>query len=660
MKVSKKKWIRFRVYLVGAIYVAGLGVVLARAYQLQVLKREHLGSIARAGYEGVVKLPPKRGAIFDRQGDDLALSVEVGSIYAHPKRVSNKANVAARLSKILDVRKGEVLSLLNDSRSFVWMKRRVPPEQAKQVEQLGADGLGVVTETRRYYPGKEIAAHLIGFAGDDNQGLEGLEKKYEEFLSGPQYRLIQMRDALGRPFSLSEPVQSENKRHDIILTIDRAMQYSAQHALKAAVEKSRAKGGHCVIVEPETGAILAMAVVPEFNPNIFLKYSPEHWRNRCITDVFEPGSTIKAFLLAACLEEGIVTPHTMFDCEHGRYVIDGHVIHDTHEYDLLSVWDIVMLSSNIGAVKLGQKLGYPKFHAYLEKFGFGRKTGVDLLGEREGFLRPPEEAKHIEQANAFFGQGLTTTSLQLTMAMAAIANGGNLMRPYVVRAITDESGRVVRETGPEIVRRVFSRRTAKKVAQILEDVASEDGTGSKAAIDGFRVAGKTGTAQKVDATTRQYSSSKYVSTFVGFAPAEDPKLVILAMIDEPEGQRYGGLVAGPVFREVGQWCLNHLRINPSIRVAEADKGIQSRTARSSSPTPALEKAVSEVRNDLKLTAGLLPDFRGLTMREVLREGETLGIKVALEGTGFAFKQDPGPGFPLQQVKTVKVTFKSSR
>ena len=652
MKVKEKKWIRFRVYLVAAFFLLGLGTVLARAYQLQVLNKDRLAVIAQEGYVGTIKLPPKRGTIYEREGNELALSIEVGSVYAHPRQIEEKNNTAKQLSRVLGERQQKILKLIKKNRSFVWVKRRIAPDQAKKVSALELKGVGVTTETKRYYPGKEIAAHLIGFVGAENQGLEGLERKYEKLLVGSQYSLIQMRDALGRLFSISRPIPSGHEMRGLVLTIDKDIQYKAQQALQGAVEKAKARAGHCIVVNPETGEILAMAVVPAFNPNIFSKYRPYQWRNRTITDCYEPGSTMKAFLLAACLEESVVTPHTNFDCEQGKYKIGSHAVRDTHKHGVLTVSDIIVHSSNIGAIKIGEKLGNATFYEYLRNFGFGRKTGVDLLGERKGFVRPPKKARQIDRAALCFGQGMTTTSLQLVMAMAAIANGGKLMRPYVVKAVVDESGRVIKETYPKMVTRVISPRTAKKVAGILEGVVSENGTGPQAAIKGFRVSGKTGTAQKVDPKTGTYSKTKDVATFVGFAPAGRPKLVILVMIDEPKGISYGGVIAGPVFSEVGLWSLNHLRVIPQIKLVDKGTDVEEETDISSEPEP-----LKNEQPPVKVEAGFLPDFSGLGMREVLKKGRSLGLKVILKGTGLAVRQEPGPGSPLKMISSIKVSFR---
>ncbi len=651
MKLKEKKWIRFRIHLVSVFFICGLIAIFIRVYQLQVLQQDYLRGIAENGIIGTTKLPPERGVIYDREGHELAISVQVGSVFAHPKQIKEINKTAGQLSEILGEKQGKILKILKRNRSFVWVKRRISQTLTEQIKALNLRGLGVTTETRRYYPGRETAAHMIGFTGTDNQGLEGLEKKYDGLLKGPEENLAFMRDALGRPFAVVRPITSDKKKHSLFLTIDKDIQYKAQQSLRAAVQKAKAKGGHCIVLDPNTGEILAMAVTPEFNPNVFFQYKPYQWRNRAITDCFEPGSTIKAFLLSAALEESVVTPETRFYCEQGKFKVGGRVVHDTHKYGNLSAADIVIYSSNIGAIKIGRKLGYQKFTDYLRNFGFGSKTEIELLGERSGFIRNAEDAREIDQATHFFGQGMTTTSLQMAMAMGAIANGGKLMRPYIVSKVIDESGHIVEKTEPKVVRKAISTETARKVAVILEGVATEAGTAEKSAIDGFRVAGKTGTSQKVDPETKRYSKTKYVASFVGFVPSEKPRLVILVMIDEPKGHIYGGLVAGPVFKEVGSWALNHLRINPQLSLQRNTK-IQPENVMAA---PRLLAETSKMIHEPQ--PGQLPDFTGLGMREVLKRGRALGLKICLEGSGLAIKQNPDPGAPLKTVRSVTVNFK---
>jgi cell division protein FtsI (penicillin-binding protein 3) len=648
MKVREKKWIRFRIYLVSAFFIGSLGIILARAYQLQVLQKEKLASLALSGYRGVVKLPPKRGTIYDRKGRELAVTVEVESIFAHPRHVQNKSQVARDLAKALGTGEQAMLELLKSERPFVWLERKAPPDRVAKVKALGIDGVGFTTEARRYYPGKEIAGHVLGFAGEDNQGLEGLEKKYDSFLKGPDLDFVQMRDALGRPFSMSRPETKDQQVRDLVLTLDKDIQYATEQALRRAVEETSAKSGHSIVVDPETGEVLAMAVVPLYNPNVFREHQPYHWRNRAVTDSYEPGSTIKAYLLAAALDSGLVSPETKFFCENGEYKVGRNTIrdHDRKGYGFLTVNEIITYSSNIGAVKIGERIGYKRFIEYLKRFGFAEKTGIELPGEREGFVRPIKEAKEIDQATTYFGQGMTVNSLQLVMAMAAVANGGKLMRPFLVKEVREPGGKVIEKTEPHVVRKVLSAEAARHSARILENAVGETGTGFPAAVSGYRVAGKTGTAQKVDPGTRRYSDKNYIALFVGFAPADKPRMLMVVVVDEPEKKKYGGLAAAPVFREVGAWTMNRLQINPDMRLVHKEDRQEE---------PAKKGAVRVVVT--QEGPGLLPDFKGRTIREVLKTGRSLGLEVVPEGTGLAYSQQPSPGLSLDKITRVRVSFR---
>ncbi len=644
MNVNEKRFIRFRIYAVGVFFVLCFAVVMVRAYQLQIHERDRLEVLARSTYIKLKRLPPKRGSIYDRNGHEMAVSVKAWSVYARPSRITNPRKTARQLSRILHKNTRTIYLLLKKDRKFVWIIRKIPLERAIKIKKLNLDGIGVLSENRRYYPNKEIAAHVIGFVGIDNQGLEGLEKKYDHILKGPPRTLLEMKDAFGRSFYTDKSVISGMDLKDIYLTIDRDIQYTVQEALRKAVRQTKAKSGNCIVLDPETGEVLAMADVPEFNPNIFYEFRMFQWRNRAVTDCYEPGSTIKAILLAAALEKGAVTPDTRFDCEHGRYNIAGHVIHDSHRHGILTVSDIIAQSSNIGAIKIGRALGYGVFYDYLRKFGFGEKTGIDLLGERRGSVRLSKDSRPVDQATAFFGQGISVTSIQLATAFAAIANGGKLMRPYVVKEIRYHSGKLLCRTHPKLIRRVISSEVARKTAMVLEKVTDNTGTAPAAAIYGFDVAGKTGTSQKIDPKTGRYSRHRYEAIFVGFVPVVHPKMVILVMIDEPKGIPYGGVVSAPVFKEVGLWTLNYMKVNPqAAHLAITCKDVPVKKRRSCKQ--------DRFPNDK------LPDFTGSSMRKVLEKARHMGLVVTLEGTGMAVKQYPKPGVPIKKIKTLKVYFK---
>lgn len=643
MKVSDKDRIRYRIYFIGSIFIFAFVVLILRAYQLQVKEGRYLKKKAQRDYIHTRLILSKRGTIFDRKGKPLAISVESKSIYARPYLIEDKRKTAHILAKVIGESWHKIFKRVSKNAQFVWIKRKVPDSWAKKIMKMKIKGIGIISDTRRYYPGRELAAHVIGFAGVDNQGLEGIERKYDSLLRGHKIKLLEIKDALRRPFIIKDFFYGNSK--DIFLTIDREIQFKVQEELRKAVKKTQAKSAQCIVMNPYTGEILAVAVIPEFNPNMFNKYKPSYWRNRAITDCYEPGSVIKPFLLAAALEERVVTPETILFCENGSYKIKNHVIHDTHKYGALSVAEIIMVSSNIGAIKIGQKLGYHKFCEYLKRFGFGEKTGLDLIGERKGYIKNLKDDRPVDQATLFFGQGLSITSIQLATAMSAIANGGLLVRPYIVKEITDKKGNVLMKRHPKIIRRVISKETSEKVKHIMELVVSKNGTAPEAALDGFNVAGKTGTAQKIDPDTKRYSTTRYISTFVGFVPVNKPRLLILVMIDEPKGIYYGGVVAAPVFKKIAQWTLTYLGIWPQ---RDREKLFLVKKAQSK------ENKVSDRLKKTNIEDGILPDFTGMSMREVLRIAYNNNIKVVIKGHGFVFKQYPKAGTLLRNIRILKI------
>ncbi len=664
MRIKDKKWIRIRIYITGICFFLVLCIIFLRAYQLQILEGSQLSSLAKEGYTGKFTLASQRGTIFDRNGKELALSIEVYSIYCYPKRVKDKTRTAILIARALDIDKRYVVKKLHDSRSFVWIKRKVTPEEIKRVRELNIAGINFTKESRRYYPCMETGAHVIGFASQDNTGLEGIELQYNRFLEGQEIRLNRIHDALGRPLLFDGPGREEEGPFDLILTLDKEINYKAQKALREAVERSGAESGVCIVMRPQTGEILAMAVVPEFNPNIFWRFRPFEWRNRAVTDCYEPGSTLKAFLLAAALEEGVITPETVFNCEKGEYPIGNFIIHDSRPFGMLRVSEIIKFSSNIGAIKIGQRLGPGRFHHYLKRFGFGERTGIAFPGERKGTLRSIKATSLLGKNTLYFGQGISVSPLQLAVAFGAIANGGHLMRPYLVKSIVDKRG-VVREFYPLVRRDVISSETARKVRGILEGVVRKGGTAPKAAIKGYVVAGKTGTAQKVDREKKTYSDEKFVAFFGGFVPSHSPGIVILVALDEPKGKPYGGFVAAPVFSDVGSWTLNHLNITPSFQPATSGQVAdgQSEAARArglwagkQSFSCPVEREEESVALDPDLP-GLMPDLKGLGVRDVLRKTRQLGLKVVIRGSGRAVEQSPAPGAPLKEERLLTVTLR---
>ncbi len=563
-KTKSYKWIRFRVIMIGTVLALCFGVVVGRAVQLQVLDRSELSEKAAGEYMRAFHKMPRRGTIYDQNHRELAVSIDVSSICAHPKRIASPRRTASALARTLNLKRRPIFQKLSSGKGFVWIRRHAKPKEVSAVKELDLDGVDFVTESRRFYPLRTLAAQVIGFCGTDGRGLEGLEYAYDPILSGRESRWTVFKDALGRSFTVKADSPETKDGYNVVLTIDKNIQHIAERSLSETVERFSAKSGMAVVMAPSTGAVLAMAHVPQFNPNTFGQYAPALRRNRNITDSFEPGSTFKIFLAAAALESGLCTPDSRFDCEEGRYEVGNNVVHDVHAHGPLSIRDILKYSSNIGAAKIGEKIGSKYLFNKLKAFGFGARTGIDCPGETPGSVLSLEKWSDMDSLAICFGQGISVSALQLTTALCAVANGGILMKPYLVQAMTDWQGRLVKSFPPTKLRRVISSETAQSLASMLERVVGKGGTGLRAALRGYRVAGKTGTAQKVDPEAKGYARDKHIATFAGFVPASDPRLAIAVVIDEPKRHYYGGVVAAPVFRLVARESLQYLKIPPEL------------------------------------------------------------------------------------------------
>jgi cell division protein FtsI (penicillin-binding protein 3) len=678
-----ERGVAIRIRLLGLAFIVGFVLVGWRAFSLQVLQEREWIERADRQHQKTIPLIPQRGTIFDRNGEALALSMEIDSIFAEPRKLADREQVARQLAPILDLPLATVRAKLTGERGFVWLKRQVPPEQAKRVRNLRLEAVGTIKEHKRFYPNSTVGAQLIGFTGLDPNGLEGLEAAYDKTLLGRGGYLVMERDALGRGIGAGIPeVQGATRGHDLHLTIDENLQYIADRELAAAIQEYNARAGVVIVLEPDSGRILALANQPEFNPNAVSRYKRDNWRNRAISDSFEPGSTMKVFVMASALNEGVVTPSQLIHCENGSYRVGGRTIHDHHPHGILSAEDVLKVSSNIGSAKIGKMLERKRLHSYLRNFGFGQRSGIDLKGEEVGILRDPSRWFEIDIATISFGQGVSVTPLQLAAATAVIANGGYLMEPYLVEKVTDSAGQVIEERQPKVVRQVIKSEVAARVARMMETVTADDhGTGTKGRVPGFRVAGKTGTAQKVDPVTGGYSADKRVASFVGFVPAEAPRLVVLAMIDEPRGQVYGGLVAAPVFARVATQALHYLKVKPNQPLAPEDnlplpsleeilaqaKKEQEAAAKREAAEAALlpptetEPAVDEELPPAAETAEpavaagpQMPDFKGMSYRQVVEVMQTKGINVSLRGHGRVIDQSPLPGAAIPYGATVWV------
>ncbi len=622
---------RLLLLALGCFVLAGF---VARLWLLQVERHVEFRGLAAQQQLRTVELAPPRGTVFDARGRKLAVSLNVESVYATPAEVDDPAAAAAALAPLTGQKRSTLERRLGEKRPFVWVARQLDPPDAEKVRALRLPGVSFVREYRRYYPQVETAGQVIGFAGRDHTGLEGLEQGYEGVMAGAAAKRLVLRDAnagivLSPRLSMAEPEPGQ----DVVLTLDSHVQHLLERELKAAVDRHRASRALGVILDPRTGAVMAMATVPSFDPNSFQESNSEVWKNRTVTDVFEPGSTFKIVTAAAALEANLLDPSDTIDCEMGGITLEGVRINDHHPFDLLTFREVIAKSSNVGAIKVGLRVGRHALYEQIGRFGFGRPTGIDLPGEERGLVRPLDSWYLRDPAYISFGQGISVTALQLTNAFAAVANGGTLYRPHIVAGVGrgGEIEPVARR--PEVVGSPIGAATARTLERMLEAVV-EEGTGGKAAVPGYRVAGKTGTAQKP--VRGGYSPDKHLASFVGFAPARDPAFVALIAVDEPIGLFHGGDVAAPVFAAVARELLPYLGMPPDQPVVAPRQ-----------PTRPL--LVAERRSaPPAVVAGTMPDLRGLSARQALTLAAGAGFEPDLHGSGFVARQSPAPGTALTE------------
>lgn len=647
--------IRNRILLLFLVLMGGLVLVLGRAVHLQVVQRDWLGDLARSQVHRVLDLAPHRGEIFDRDGRTLATSVEVDSIFVDPlllgatieerRAVFDALARAAELTPAQAARVAERLDIPNNR--FVWLRRRVPPAVAERVRDLDLPGVGFVKEPTRFYPHRETAAQILGIVGEDGRGLEGIERQYDEVLRGRGASIPALRDARGRALFAEAPAPATHRRGSTIhLTLDHAIQYLTEKALADGIERHEARAGSAVVLDVHTGEILALASQPAFNPNLPPSARQrEAVRHRALTDPFEPGSVMKAFLLAGGVERGLLHESDRFDCENGAWRVGRHRIHDSKPYRWLTLPRILHVSSNVCTGKIGLELGAETVEAIYREFGFGRRIGVDLPGEASGRVGPMR--REIELVTASFGQGpIMATSLQIAAAMAALGNGGRLLAPWLVRAIEEPDGTRTFEGGPQEIGRPVSERTARTLLRWLEGVVDEGGTGTLAALERYPVAGKTGTSQKADPATGGYGRER-IASFAGVVPADAPRLAIAVVVDEPQKEKYGGKVAAPIFRAIAEGALGVLGVSPS-RTTPHDWERLVALAPEEEAEDALRPLAEE---DEALRA---PSLLGLGAREAVRRAGEVGLLVRLQGTGRVVSQDPPAGAPVERGEEIVV------
>ncbi len=551
-----------RLIVIVCLLSVGFIAVICKLSYIMLINHQWYAEKARMQQVKTENMPTKRGLILDRKGRELAINLDMGSIICNPAEIpeSEAQKVAAMLSSITGKDTRTILTKLNSDSRFCWIDRKVSPQVAERIKNSKIKGIALTSEVKRVYPKRSLASNIIGFVDIDNKGIEGLEKMYDKELTAPTEKIIAYKDAKGNLLSKGE--MREIKGNNILLTIDEGLQYILEKNLDEAVKHWKASYATAIMMDPFTGEIMAMANSPSFdlnNPGMIK--DKKIIKNRGITDCYEPGSTFKIIVGAAALEEGLVKPNARYDCSAGYIEVGGRRIKDAHRQGVLTFQEVIQKSSNVGTIKIGLSLGKERLYEYAKRFGFGEKTGIDIAGEVSGLVRPPEKWSGISIGSFSIGQEISATPLQILRAYAVIANGGLLVKPYLLSEIQSPDGATIYKTIP-VARRVLSEKTAKNFNMILTTVTEVGGTAKEASIEGNQVAGKTGTAQKYDPLTKRYSKSNYVSSFVGFVPADKPRLALIVVVHDPRGHIYGGIVAAPVFRKIVGDALSYLDVPP--------------------------------------------------------------------------------------------------
>jgi cell division protein FtsI (penicillin-binding protein 3) len=639
---------------VGAVLFGVWTVAIeARLIDLQIFQYSALMARAEKQQLRTITAPAERGEILDRTGRVLAYSVDADSVFADPPEVDDPAAVAAAVCHALAecgaADRQAMEKKLRGSGQFAYLQRKVSPDEEQRLRDLKLKGIGFLKESRRYYPNKELAAHVLGYVGLDNVGLAGIESSYDAQVRGREGKLLVQTDARQqRVFSHVERPATEGATLE--LTIDQILQFTAERELRIGVEENQAAGGSAVIMDPNTGEILAMANYPTFNPNTFARATAEARRNRAVQDLYEPGSTFKIVTASAALEEHVVQPDDPIDTSPGRITFGSRVIRDTHEYGTLAFTDVIVKSSNVGAIKIGMRLGPERLGRYISRFGFGQSIAPDFRGENAGIVWSPDKLNPSALASVSMGYQVGVTAVQMAAAVSSIANGGTLYEPRVVRAVIKDGKRV--EVAHKAIRRTVSEATAAELTTMMEQVV-ERGTAKAARMDGFTIAGKTGTAQKL--IDGRYSRSEYNASFVGFIPSRKPALTIIVVIDSPHGNGYyGGTVAAPIFKRIAQESLRHLGIGPTINplppVLVARNDGDEMVPQPVSATRTIQSSAVEAAEPA-LAGDVMPDLRGLSAREAVRTLTKLGMVARLTGDGFVIDQAPAAGTALGVVES---------
>jgi cell division protein FtsI/penicillin-binding protein 2 len=670
-----------RLLIIAGVALLWTTAVFGRLSYLQLFKHGEYLARAQRQQQRTIEITPKRGIIYDRNMHALAMSVPVKSAFAVPAEIADEPLASRLLSGVLGVPEDVLETRMASSRSFVWISRKLPPDKVEAIEALNLKGVYFQDENQRFYPKRDLAAHVLGFVDPDEKGLAGIEYQLDGQIRSKSEKIVVMADARQRWFDGGEAQRERGA--NVVLTLDEKIQYIAQRELLAAIEKTHALAGSVIVMNPNSGEILAMANWPRFNPNAASEAPAESRMNRAVTALYEPGSTFKLITLAAAFDQDITRPDEVFDCENGAIYIAGHRIRDHKPFGLLDVSEILAKSSDVGAIKIALRLGAPRFYDYIRAFGFGAPTGVDLPGESKGLLHRLENWSAISIGSVSMGQEIGVTPIQLITAVSAIANGGMMMRPHVVQAIRRGDKAATAEVAATVEpKRVIRPETAATLRRLMEGVVL-DGTGTRARLDGWTAAGKTGSAQKIDPSTGRYSPTQLIASFTGFAPISNPAVTILVSLDSPVGLHEGGQVAAPVFKRIAEQVLSYLDVardvplNPRlIQAAYRQQGARDETALEDfSPTdfsgqpdelPAASNPVAPNEPvphapEVAMAADeggdiSVPDFSGKTMREVTEMCLHLGLEPLLVGSNLATQQIPEAGAMVRRGAKVTVQF----
>jgi cell division protein FtsI (penicillin-binding protein 3) len=671
-----------RLLIVACLTLLLIGSVFGRLGYLQLFRHSEYLVKAQRQQQHVIEITPKRGAIYDRNMHPLAMSIPVDSAFAVPPEIGDQQLASRLLSGVLGIPREVLEARLESSHSFVWIARKLPPDKKEAVEALNLKGVYFQKENQRIYPKRDLASHVLGFVDLDEKGLGGIEHELDAQIRGKSEKIIVMADARQRWFDGGEAQRERGA--NVVLTLDEKIQYIAERELAVAIAKTRAMAGTVMVMNPNTGEILALANWPKFNPNAANESTPEARMNRAVTALYEPGSTFKLITLAAAFDQGITKPGEVFDCENGAVYVAGHRIRDHKPFGMLNVADILAQSSDVGAIKIALRLGAPKFYDYIRAFGFGQPTGVDLPGESKGILRRLENWSAISIGSISMGQEVGVTPIQLISAVSAIANGGMLYKPHVITELR-RGEQVLPAEGllaSSEPKRVIRPETAATLRRLMEGVIL-NGTGPLARLDGWTAAGKTGSAQKIDPATGRYSPTQLIASFTGFAPISNPAVTILVSLDSPVGEHEGGQVAAPVFKRIAEQVLPYLDVPRDVPVglrlvqaAYKNREIaDSATLEDFTPTdfsgqpdqlPAeapATKSKAGMSQTLSVTVAVdeggdiqVPDFSGKTMRVVTEICLRLGLDPVLIGSNLAMNQTPAAGAKARRGAKVTVQF----